>query len=418
MLGHVFLLGKIVAVIFRQTWAQLRLQWISRIHRWTYSPGSRPKNIVVVGASFAGYHAARCLANSVPSGYRVVVIEKNSHFQLTWVLPRFCVVNGHDNKAFIPYGHYIQAPEGSCSWVKDTVKAVLPNSDSATGGRVQLASGEYIAYEYLVLATGASASLPSRVSQTDKINGMEAIGKQRQALERAQDIVIVGGGAAGIELAADAKVQFPQKNVTLIHSGRTLLHKGFGVKIQHSIRQEIEALGVTLVLGERPALPDDATTSGVITLAGGEVIHFDCLIKCIGQKPNSKLLHFLSPGAFTASGHIRVKPSLAVEDDSFHHIYAAGDVIDTGAAKNGRSAIEQGSYVARNIVCAIEGQPQIQYEPEWWESSTKLTLGLNKGIIYTSDGRTEWVISSGKPKIELDSPRVWKYFGATPYVDQ
>ena len=73
-------------------------------------PGSeRTRNIVIVGASYAGYHAARVLALSLPpqSDFRVVVVEPNSHFQFTWVLPRFSVVPGHDHKAFIPYGGYV-----------------------------------------------------------------------------------------------------------------------------------------------------------------------------------------------------------------------------------------------------------------------------------------------------------------------
>jgi NADH dehydrogenase FAD-containing subunit len=246
----------------------------------TFSPGSQPKNIIIVGASFAGYHAARCLANSVPSGYRVVVIEKNTHFQLTWVLPRFCTVDGHDDKVFIPYGPYVKSPEGSCHWVRDTVEAIIPNRDYQNGGRVQLASGDVFDYAYLVLATGASAGLPSRVSQTAKENGVKAIRDQRQKLKDAQNIVVVGGGPAGIELAADAKAQFPQKNITLIHSRKTLLHEGFGVEAHRRIYQEMESLGVNLLLGEKPAIPTDEG-AGELTLSGGESVRFDCLVRLV-----------------------------------------------------------------------------------------------------------------------------------------
>jgi NADH dehydrogenase FAD-containing subunit len=50
----------------------------------------------------------------LPSGYRVVVIEKHDHFQFTWALPRFSVVSGHERKAFIPYHGYLKSsPTGS-----------------------------------------------------------------------------------------------------------------------------------------------------------------------------------------------------------------------------------------------------------------------------------------------------------------
>ncbi|KAJ5212738.1 uncharacterized protein N7498_004384 [Penicillium cinerascens] len=411
MLAHLLLFGKVVAVVFRQTWVLFRLRIASMVHRLTYRPGAQPKNIVVVGASFAGYHTARCLVNSIPSGYRVVVIEKNSHFQLTWVLPRFCVVAGHDNKPFIPYGAYLKGPPGSSLWVTDTVGNIEPGKDGH--GRVQTAAGEWIDYEYLVLATGSSAGLPSRVCAETKSDGMKALYNQRQKLAAAHDIVVMGGGPAGIELAADAKAQFPRKNVTLIHSRKTLLNDGFGVKLHRAILKEMENLGVKLVPGEKPAIPDGET--GDITLNEGSV-HFDCLIRCTGQRPNSSMMHFLDSSAFSASGHIRVKPSLQVADDAFHCIYAAGDVIDGGAFKNARSSFEQGQTVAQNIVRSIKGQQQIEYRQKWWEGTTKLTLGLAKSVVYIADGRAEWVISSGQ-KVELDSPRVWKYLGVTPYVD-
>lgn len=274
MLAHLLLFGKVVAVVLHQTWVLFRLRIASIVHRLTYRPGPQPKNIVVVGASFAGYHTARCLVDSIPSGYRVVVIEKNSHFQLTWVLPRFCVVDGHDNKPFIPYGAYLKGPPGSSLWITDTVENIEPGKDGR--GRVQTAAGEWIDYEYLVLATGSSAGLPSRVCAETKSDGMKALYNQRQKITAARDIVVVGGGPAGIELAADAKAQFPRKNVTLIHSRKTLLNDGFGVKLHHAILKEMENLGVKLVLGEKPAIPDSET--GDITLNEGSV-HFDCLVR-------------------------------------------------------------------------------------------------------------------------------------------
>ncbi|KAJ5901367.1 hypothetical protein N7504_007361 [Penicillium tannophilum] len=370
MLAQLVLFGKVVVILVQQSWIRLRSRLTSIVHRFTYQLGDQPKNIVIVGASFAGYHAARCLASSIPSGHRVVVIEKNSHFQLTWVLPRFCVVDGHDEKAFIPYGSYIQGPPGSWSWVRDTVESIIPDG---RGGNVHLASGDSIPYEYLILATGASAGLPSRVCQTDKDAGMKAIAYQRERVREAQDIVVVGGGPAGIELAADAKALFPEKRVTLIHSRKALLNDGFGMKLHQAICDEMGNLGVNLVLGEKPVIPDG--TMGDIRLSGGDAIHFDCLIKCVGQIPNSNLVRFLSTETFTSSGHIRVKPSLQVMDDAFPQIYAAGDVIEAGSIKNARSAMQQAQAVADNITCSIRGQRQIEYRQQWWEGTTKLTLG-------------------------------------------
>ena len=38
-----------------------------------------PKTVVVLGASYGGARAARLLSQSLPEGWRVVVIDRNSH---------------------------------------------------------------------------------------------------------------------------------------------------------------------------------------------------------------------------------------------------------------------------------------------------------------------------------------------------
>ncbi|CAG7930622.1 unnamed protein product [Penicillium olsonii] len=424
MFGRLILIGKLITVILRK--ALFQLQWKLRriLHKRTYKPGES-KNIVVIGASFAGYHAAHCLANSLPMGYRVVVIEKNSHFQLTWVLPRFSVVQGHENKAFIPYSPYINAPDGACLWVHDSVTAIQPKEGAS---RVQVSSGDWIDCEYLVIATGCTAELPSRVNWNSKEEGIIALRGQQRRFDRAEDIVVIGGGAAGVELATDLKSHYPEKNVTLVHSHPKLLGAGFGPKIHDAVAKEMERLGVDLVLGERPAIPDEF--AGEIVLKD-RTVHYDCLVKCIGQKPNTDLFRFLDSNSFTPSGHLRVQDTLQVQDAQHTNVYAAGDVIDE-VIKNGRSAMEQGQAVAQNILRSIQGRAQVKYRQQWWEGLTKVTIGLvseafpiqsianigqGQSVVYMNDGQAEVTMTLRGQKTELDSAAVWKHLGATPYED-
>lgn len=44
--------------------------------------------IIVVGAAYAGYRAAEVLAQGVPDDWRIIVIDKNTHFNRESPPPR------------------------------------------------------------------------------------------------------------------------------------------------------------------------------------------------------------------------------------------------------------------------------------------------------------------------------------------
>jgi thioredoxin reductase len=236
---------------------------------------SEVKNIVVVGAAFAGYFAARFLAGSLPRNgrYRVVVVEPNSHFNFTWVLPRFCVVESHEHKAFIPYrpDFFARGPTGMVRWVRDRVTSVQR-------GYVILRSGEQIPYEFLIIATGStvgSEGLPSRVGSEDKQEGVELLKAMQARIKAARRIVVAGGGAAGVELVTDAKNQYPDKPVTLVHSRHAVMHR-FGPGLQRATMDALERLGIDVVLGERVDL--GSVDGESIALSSGRRIECDCFV--------------------------------------------------------------------------------------------------------------------------------------------
>ncbi|KAJ9192664.1 hypothetical protein DTO164E3_8247 [Paecilomyces variotii] len=411
MISQIFLIAKTICVAFSTSFSRLTLFLSALRHRLTYRADPDAQNIVIIGASFAGYQAARDLANAVPTGYRVVIIEKNSHFQFTWVFPRFCVVSGHEHKALIPYGPYLTgAPKGSYEWVQDRVRKIEAGEK---GGSIELASGEKIKYAYLIFATGAEAGAPSRLGKESKKDAIQVFKNQQERLKAANDVVVIGGGAAGVEIAGDAKATFPEKNVTLVHSRPVLLNT-FGPKLQKLAATELGKLGVNILFEERLQEVDDAT--GDVILQSGKKITCDCLIKCVGQKPSSNLLTEISPSSISPSGHIKVLPTLQIADPTYRNIFAIGDVTDA-PIKNGRSAVEQGQFVSKNIVRAIKGQKLQDYHAQWWEGLTEVTLGLKKKVAYLNDGSTEMIFSTSTKDPALRSAQCWRLFGVKPYED-
>ncbi|KAL7910675.1 hypothetical protein GGI35DRAFT_478096 [Trichoderma velutinum] len=422
MLEKAKLYSKVAGFALVVLWVELRLALRAAIVRrqasWFGSSGAeeRTRNIVIVGASFAGYRVAQIVAKNLPprSPYRVVVIEPNSHFQFTWVLPRFCVVQGHEHKAFIPYGGYLRgAIEGSFRWVKDKVTDI-----DRTAVKLQ-DSGEVIPYDFLVIATGAGVKdgLPSRVNATEKIEGIKLLQGMQKGIESANTVVVVGGGAAGVEVATDAKNLYPEKDIILVHSRSAVMHR-FGKGLQKAAREGLERLGVELVLEDR--VVDEDAASRVVTLKSGRKITYDFFMNCAGQRPLSDVIANLSPNSISSTGHIKVKPTLQIDDDSLPNVYTCGDVAETRTPNpNSRSASRQATVVADNILLAAAGKkPRHIYENYWVDGIIKLTLGLDRSVTHLGDGISELLFSGKETDEALMSAMCWSRMGEKPFEDK
>lgn len=152
--------------------------------------------------------------------------------------------------------------------IQDTALEVGPRT-------ILLQSGVKLDYEFLVLATGSNASAPSRLNVNEKSEGIKALQSLQNRIRNASDMVIVGGGPAGVELATDVRSVNPHKNVTLVHSRKTLLNN-FGRKIHETALEALEGLGVRVILGER--IQSQGEDDGSIVLETGTAIPCDLLV--------------------------------------------------------------------------------------------------------------------------------------------
>lgn len=254
------------------------------LHAIRYTPGTSPKNVVVIGGSFAGISLARRLCGSLPSGYKVILVEKNTHFHYPFVFPRYSVVRGHEPKAFIPYDEILYGgrggvPGGIFERRCGTVSEVTRDS-------VRLASGEVIAFEFLAIATGTSSPRPSKLVSQDKHGACEELRGLQERIGGAESIAVVGGGAVGVELATDIKGWYPEKDVTLVHSRNRLLH-AYGPRLHDRVMEEMEKLGIKVRLGQRPQVQiedgEKAGANATLVFPDGQVDRFGLVVSCLSE---------------------------------------------------------------------------------------------------------------------------------------
>lgn len=268
------LLVNIVSFLPSYTLTLLRQRVSAFFHKRSYKPlpDAQLKNVVVVGGSFAGFLTAKRLTETLPTGYRVVLVERSSHLNYLFAFPRFSVAKGYEKYGFIPYsGIAKNAPQGIFEHVQDTAVDVTEKA-------VVLKSGAELEYECLLLATGTSSTLPSKVASTERGGALQELRGMQERIGQAKRIAVVGGGAVGVELASDIKDFFPEKEVALIHSRAQLLPT-FGKRLHEYVMGRMKELGVAVRLNERPEIPSEGNT---LKFRNGEEETFGLIVSIVG----------------------------------------------------------------------------------------------------------------------------------------
>ncbi|OKL64341.1 hypothetical protein UA08_00683 [Talaromyces atroroseus] len=378
------------------------------MHRWTYRAVQCPKDIVIIGGSFAGVRLASRLAKSVPTGYRVTLIERNSHFNYLINFARYSVLAGHEDYGFIPYeGIQNGAPQGAFRYLQNIVTGI-------EDGKVHLKSGETVDFAYLALATGSQQAYPERLVATEKEEGCKKLQNMQESIRQATRIAVIGGGAVGIELATDIKSFYAGKDVTIYHSKNRLLSR-FGPRLHEHVLTTLQKAGIHIVLQERPKILED--DNNALRLLSGRIEHYDLVLPCTGQKAKSDLVRDLAPEAVCKeTKQILVRPTLQIATgegegkDKFANVFALGDVAATGGAKNARSSFFQTEIVVKNILGMIkEDIAKSLYKPNTaLEGAIMLTLGQQDAVVYLQENNGADILMPVKLRSEdLYIKRAW-----------
>ncbi|GAA6052818.1 hypothetical protein JCM3770_006267 [Rhodotorula araucariae] len=386
-------------------------------------PHLAEKHVVVVGGSYVGLAMAQELLK-LASPPRVTVVERNSHFAHLFAYPRFAIASGNEHKAFVPFHPMLPAPHAV---VRASAVAIDPAARTLT---LDAAPG-VLRYDALVLATGTVLSPPGTMPGREKHHGVQYLRGVQSQLRDAGEIVIVGGGAVGVQMACDLAVLYPAKrgHITLIQSRR--LMPRFHPALHDLVLKRFEELGIKTVLGVRAEMPDggyDALNEqggGEVRLKDGRTVKADYVIHALGQTPNSQLVASTLPSAILPSGFLRVSPSHLVSPTSpaeaelvDKRIFALGDIAASGAPKAARPAVLfQAPLVARNIAAVLAsndddkgaGAEHVALEElAPGPAAIHLTLGVVESVVFRNP-RAEGVDSeSGEPRWAGDPEIVWR----------
>ncbi|KAG1685852.1 hypothetical protein DVH05_028302 [Phytophthora capsici] len=322
--------------------------------------------IVIIGGGAAGINTAQGLAKNLTEAdnTEVVVLEKNSFFYHVVGAPRAYVDADYSNKMFIPYDNAI--PKHAKKFVRivrgvATRISVDPNEvsyHSIGSDDKESTTVKTLTFDYLVLATGSSYAVPIKPASHDYARSAteKKLEEVRGHIERAEKIVVVGGGSVGCEVATEIKSKYPSKSVTIVDANTQLVSgNNLRDKFYSYLNASLEKLEVKVILGERltERLSGNGFERRVLRTDKGTEIESDIQLLCGGFRPVATLVQELDGSLVTERGFVRVNDKLQLEGEKYSHIFALGDMCNHPAPKMIFIASEQGKFLAGEIAAVI-----------------------------------------------------------------
>ncbi|KAF9946887.1 Apoptosis-inducing factor 2 [Mortierella alpina] len=349
---------------------------------------SHTTRVVVLGGSYGGVACINKLLQRLPKDSRVAItlVESRDARYHCIASYRALVQKDFAKNLWIPYTNLF--PAGSPhKIVRAKVEHVLhdhvlvaPTVDSSSDTSAPL---QKIEFDYLLIATGSMVPSPAKWRVTSSAKGIELMDQTRRDMEQCKRIVVIGGGACGVEIAGEIKYAFPDKSVTLIHDMPALVdYPKFPDSFKNEARRYLEKQGVEVILNERVEIEGLSRENSVqradrtIQLKGSDrTIESDLQFFSIGMQVDTSIMSTLSPPESSKTSTddqkktadpfdyntmldpktkaIRVKPTLQLENEHFPNIFAVGDVSTADPVPTCMAAVAAGETAARNLVKLI-----------------------------------------------------------------
>ena len=401
-------------------------------------PGGLPtkKHAVVIGAGFGGLACAKKLRKS--DSYSVTLIDRNPYQLFSPLLYQVATASLPEDDIAFPVRTAYQDVQ--------FMRAEVTNVD-AIKKELTLSNGKTISYDDLILAVGSEGTTFGIPGVAEHAFQMKSVGDAREirhsllsAYESVEDgllpletlnVVIVGGGPTGVELAGAVKElqheihrEFehiaPKATVTLLEAGPRLLPTFH----PHSSKYTLKTLTKMGVHVQVDAAVVEATSRSLRLKDGSEIVAGTRIWAAgVVAPPHWKFL-----GETDRGNRIKVNSHLQISDS----IWIVGDVASS-PGDDGRPlpmvapvAIQQGKHVARQIKRRESSKPLEVFK--YRDKGQMATIGRRKAVVEMRpwlrfQGSLAWLtwlalhlayLSGGRNRTSIFADWIWNYLVWTP----
>ncbi len=305
--------------------------------------------IIIIGGGHGGSQMAASLRGEGYDGpIRLVSAETDIPYQRPPLSKAYLKDPAHDLLPLRPESFYD----------KNAIQLMLASEVESIdlGSRaLRLADGAVLSFDGLAIATGARPRRPP-------IEGVHLAGVHvlrvaaearalRERLEAASDVVVVGGGFIGLEVAATARLL--GKTVTVLEAADRLMGRVVAPEISRYFLAKHRGWGTDVRL-DTPIghIVGEAGRVVAVETATGERIPADLVLLGIGVLPNTEIA---AAAGLAVDNGIVVDDTMATEADG---VVAIGDCVSFPHAALGRrirlesvqNAVDQAKTAARTLL--------------------------------------------------------------------
>lgn len=210
---------------------------------------------------------------------------------------------------------------------------------------------EGVEYDYLVICTGSSYADPWKTQSgkecIDLNIRLNFLSQQRDKYIQAQDILCIGGGPVGVELATEISYRTPGKQITLVDANHIVLSNAPNGLGEHAQRIIDARESITSILNQRVSKKNQEGNKFIYeTDQTHTEIKADLVYNCIGVTPNSGFLETNHADWLNEKKQIIVDPGLRVTSN----VFAVGDVNSVNEPKMFYTAHMQAIHFVKNML--------------------------------------------------------------------
>ncbi len=355
------------------------------------------KKVLILGGGFAGLQLAKKLNNTL---FDVILIDKQNHHQFQPLFYQVATARLEPANISFPFRKIFQKSKNIQIRMAQVSK-ILPAAN-----QVQT-DDTFYHYDYLVIATGCRTNFFGNEQIMKNAYSMKStqeaitirneillsfekfISSSEEEKEALLNIVIVGAGATGVELAgafAEMKknilprdyphIDFSGLTTTLLEGSKNTLNN-MSSESQKKSREYLEKLGVKIKT-EVFVTDYDGTT---VTVNNGEKIKSKNVIWAAGVTGN--VIEGLAPDSVNKSRFIVDRFNTV---KNYSNIFAIGDIAfmvtpkyPNGHPQLGNVAINQGKNLGNNLLAMQSSKPLKEYE--YKDLGSMATIGEYKAVV-------------------------------------